>query len=279
MFYEICRLALEPTLDDHSFAVSISPSDTVILAVAGLLAGVMNAVAGGGTFLTFPALVFTGIPSVAANQTSTIVVFPGQIASFWAYRNILAAQTRTVVVLGVTSLLGGALGAIILLNTSTPAFDRLVPWLLLGATLMFAFGNHLRRHLGLRLVSASGEIGWNALGKAAFIQLIIGIYGGFYGAGAGILELAVLDMLGLENIHLANALKVILTAAFNTLAVVIFLTVGKIYWAAALIVGAAAIVGGYGGAWVAQKLPPVWVRGFVIVVGAVMTIYFFLRIK
>jgi uncharacterized membrane protein YfcA len=154
--YEICRLALEPTLDAHSFAVSISYSDTAILAVAGLLAGVMNAVAGGGTFLTFPALVFTGIPSVAANQTSTIAVFPGQIASFWAYRNILAAQTRTVVVLGVTSLLGGALGAIILLNTSTPAFDHLVPWLLLGATLMFAFGNHLRRYLNLRLVSASG---------------------------------------------------------------------------------------------------------------------------
>ena len=137
---------------------------------------------------------------------------------------------------------------------------------------MFAFGNYLRRHLGLRLVSASGEIGWNALWKAALLQLIIGIYGGFYGAGAGILELVVLDLLGLENIHLANALKVILTAAFNTLAVVIFLAVGKIYWAAA-------IVGGYGGAWVAQKLPPVWVRGFVIVVGAVMTIYFFLRIK
>ena len=144
---------------------------------------------------------------------------------------------------------------------------------------MFAFGNHLRRHLGLRLVSASGEIGWEALCKAAFLQLIIGIYGGFYGAGAGILELAILDMLGLENIHLANALKVILTAAFNILAVVIFLAVGKIYWVAALIVGAAAIIGGYGGAWVAQKLPPVWVRGFVIVVGATMTIYFFLRIK
>ena len=158
---------------------------------------------------------------MAANQTSTIAVFPGQLASFWAYRNILAAQTRTVMVLGVTSLLGGALGAIILLNTST----------------------------------------------------------GFYGAGAGILELAILDMLGLENIHLANALKVILTAAFNILAVVIFLAVGKIYWVAALIVGAAAIIGGYGGAWVAQKLPPVWVRGFVIVVGATMTIYFFLRIK
>jgi uncharacterized membrane protein YfcA len=150
---------------------------------------------------------------------------------------------------------------------------------LLGATLMFAFGNHLRQYLGLRLVSASGEIGWSALGKAAFLQLIIGIYGGFYGAGAGILELAVLDLLGLENIHLANALKVILTTAFNTLAVVIFLAVGKIYWAAALIVGVAAVVGGYGGAWVAQKLPAVWVRAFVIGVGATMTIYFFLRIK
>ena len=97
----------------------LSPGDSVLLAIAGLLAGVMNAVAGGGTFLTFPALVFTGIPSVLANQTSTIAVFPGQFASFWAYRKILAAQTRTVVVLGVTSLLGGAVGAIILLNTST----------------------------------------------------------------------------------------------------------------------------------------------------------------
>jgi uncharacterized membrane protein YfcA len=257
----------------------LSPGDSVLLAIAGLVAGVMNAVAGGGTFLTFPALVFTGIPSVPANQTSTIAVFPGQLASFWAYRKILAAQTRTVVVLGVTSLLGGAVGAIILLNTSTPAFDLLVPWLLLCATLMFAFGNHLRRHLGLRLVGASGEIGWDALGKAAFLQLIIGIYGGFYGAGAGILELAVLDMLGLENIHLANALKVILTTAFNTLAVVIFLAVGKIYWMAGLIVGTATIVGGYSGAWIAQRLPQAWVRGFVIIVGAVMTVYFFFRIK
>jgi uncharacterized membrane protein YfcA len=134
VFYEICRLALEPTLDDHSFAVSISPSDTVILAVSGLLAGVMNAVAGGGTFLTFPALVFTGIPSVAANQTSTIAVFPGQIASFWAYRNILAAQTRTVVVLGVTSLLGGALGASIRF------------WKSLAPASRSAFGERLRRN-------------------------------------------------------------------------------------------------------------------------------------
>jgi uncharacterized membrane protein YfcA len=259
--------------------MNLSPGDSVLLAVAGLLAGVMNAVAGGGTFLTFPALVLTGIASVPANQTSTIAVFPGQFASFWAYRKILAAQTRTVVVLGVASLLGGAAGAIILLNTSTPAFDLLVPWLLLCATLMFAFGNHFRRRLGLRLVGASGKIGWNALGKAAFLQLIIGIYGGFYGAGAGILELAVLDMLGLENIHLANALKVILTTAFNTLAVVIFLAVGKIYWTAGLIVGMATIVGGYSGAWIAQRLPQAWVRGFVIAVGAVMTVYFFLRLK
>jgi uncharacterized protein len=257
----------------------LSPGDSVLLAIAGLVAGVMNAVAGGGTFLTFPALVFTGIPSVPANQTSTIAVFPGQLASFWAYRKILVAQTRTVVVLGVTSLLGGAVGAIILLNTSTPAFDLLVPWLLLCATLMFAFGNHLRRRLGLRLVGTSGEIGWDALGKAAFLQLIIGIYGGFYGAGAGILELAVLDLLGLENIHLANALKVILTTAFNTLAVVIFLAVGKIYWVAGLILGTATIVGGYSGAWIAQRLPQAWVRGFVIIVGAAMTAYFFLRIK
>jgi uncharacterized membrane protein YfcA len=115
--------------------------------------------------------------------------------------------------------------------------------------------------------------------KAACIQLVVGIYGGFYGAGAGILELAVLDMLGLENIHLANALKVILTTAFNSLALVIFIAVGKIFWVEALIMGAATIAGGYGGAWVAQRLPQLWVRGFVIAVGATMTFYFFLRLR
>jgi uncharacterized protein len=258
----------------------LSLQEIAVLVVAGVLAGIMNAVAGGGTFLTFPALVFTGIPSVAANQTSTIAVFPGQVASFWAYRNILAAEKRTVLVLGVTSLIGGAIGAFILLHMSNSSFDRLVPWLLLCATLAFAFGNRLRRRLGIRLVSQpGGEIAWSPLLKAACIQLVIGIYGGFYGAGAGILELAVLDMLGLENIHLANALKVILTTAFNTLALVIFVAVGRIFWREALIVGVATITGGYGGAWVAQRLPQSLVRLFVIAVGATMTLYFFLRLR
>jgi uncharacterized protein len=268
----LCSLAL--------VSAYLSLREIALLFVAGVLAGIMNAVAGGGTFLTFPALVFTGIPSVAANQTSTIAVFPGQVASFWAYRNILAAERRTVLVLGLTSLIGGAMGAVILLNLSSSSFDRLVPWLLLFATLAFAFGNRIRRRLGWRLVSQSGdEIAWSPLLKAACIQLVIGIYGGFYGAGAGILELAVLDMLGIENIHLANALKVILTTAFNTLALVIFVAVGKIFWREALIVGAATITGGYGGAWVAQRLPQSWVRLFVIAVGATMTLYFFLRLR
>ena len=262
------------------FSAHPSEGEILLLVVAGFLAGIMNAVAGGGTFLTFPALVFTGIPSVAANQTSSIAVFPGQVASFWAYRNILAAEKRTVLVLGLTSLIGGSLGAFILLHLSSSSFDRLVPWLLLFATFAFAFGNGIRRRLGWRLVSGSGgEIAWTPLLKAAGIQLVIGIYGGFYGAGAGILELAVLDMLGLENIHLANALKVILTTAFNILALVIFIAFGKIFWVEALIMGTATIAGGYGGAWVAQRLPQLWVRGFVIAVGATMTVYFFLRLR
>jgi uncharacterized membrane protein YfcA len=253
--------------------------NAALLVIAGFLAGIMNAVAGGGTFLTFPALVFTGIPSVAANQTSTVAVFPGQVASFWAYRNILAAEKRTVAVLGLTSLFGGSLGAIILLNTSSAAFDRLVPWLLLFATIMFGYGNAIRKRPGWRLVdNIDRRIGWKPLLKAAAIQLVIGIYGGFYGAGAGILELAVLDMLGFENIHLANALKVILTTAFNTLALVIFIAVGKIFWPEALIMGLATISGGYGGAWVSQRLPQSWVRIFVIMVGITMTVYFFVRL-
>jgi uncharacterized protein len=231
----------------------LSVFNIVLLVISGILAGVINAVAGGGTFLTFPALVFTGIPSVAAN-------------------------VRTVLVLGLTSLAGGMVGAIVLLNTPTPAFDRLVPWLLLFATLLFAFGNSIRKRLGWHLVHPShGEIGWTPLVKAAGLQLIIALYGGFYGAGAGILELAVLDMLGFDDINLANALKVILTSAFNTLAVVIFIIAGKIFWPEGLIVAAAAIIGGYGGAWVAQRLPQWFLRGFVIFVGAVMTVYFFSR--
>ncbi|MBV8900968.1 MAG: sulfite exporter TauE/SafE family protein [Verrucomicrobia bacterium] len=257
----------------------ISFVEAPILLTAGFLAGIMNAVAGGGTFLTFPALVFIGLPSVVANQTSTIAVFPGQVASFWAYRRILAAEKRTVLVLGVTSLFGGCLGALVLLRTSSAAFDRLVPWLLLFATLLFAYGKTLREHLGWRLVEASGgEIGWTPLLKAAALQFVIGLYGGFYGAGAGILELAVLDLLGLENIHLANALKVILTTAFNVLALVIFITVGKVFWPQGLLMGLATIGGGYGGAWVAQRLPQAWVRRFVTAVGALMTAYFFARL-
>jgi uncharacterized protein len=268
----LCFLALVST--------HLSLGEIALLLTAGVLAGIMNAVAGGGTFLTFPALVFTGIPSIAANQTSTIALFPGQVASFWAYRNILAAEKRTVLVLGGTSLLGGSIGALILLRLSSSSFDRLVPWLLLFATLMFAFGNRIRSRFGWRFVTESnGEIAWTPLLKAACIQLVIGIYGGFYGAGAGILELAVLDMLGLENIHLANALKVILTTAFNTLALVIFIAVGRIFWTEAVIMGGATIAGGYGGAWVAQRLPQFWVRRFVIAVGATMTFYFFLRLR
>ncbi|MBV9999022.1 MAG: sulfite exporter TauE/SafE family protein [Verrucomicrobia bacterium] len=257
----------------------ISLVDAPILLTAGFLAGIMNAVAGGGTFLTFPALVFTGLPSVAANQTSTVAVFPGQLASVWAYRKIMAAEKRTVLVLGLTSLFGGGLGAILLLRISSTAFDRLVPWLLLLATLLFAYGRNLREHLGWRLVEISGgEIGWTPLLKAAALQFVISVYGGFYGAGAGILELAILDLLGLDNIHLANALKVILTTAFNVLALVIFITVGKIFWPQGLLMGLATIGGGYGGAWVAQKLPQTWVRRFVTVVGALMTVYFFARL-
>ncbi len=258
--------------------MSLSFTNAAFLVLAGFLAGVMNAVAGGGTFLTFPALVFTGISSVAANQTSTIAVFPGQIASCWAYRKILAADPRAVLVLGLTSLMGGMVGAIILLNTPTPAFDRLVPWLLLFATLLFAFGNKIRSQLGLRVVRSSRKkIEWNSLFKAACLQLVIGLYGGFYGAGAGILELAVLDMLGFDNINVANAFKVILTTAFNTLAVVIFIAAGKIYWREGLIVGVASAIGGYSGAWVAQRLSQSLIRGFVIFVGVAMTTYFFSR--
>jgi uncharacterized membrane protein YfcA len=248
-----------------------------VLFFAGVLGGTLNSVAGGGSFITFPILLFTGVPPINANATSTVALWPGSVASTSAYRKELAKQDRTgVLVLGSTSLIGGILGAILLLRTSQTTFVRLVPYLLLVATLLFAFSAPITNRLRRRNIETKKTgTSWSGLVGIAFLQLII--YGGYFGGGIGILMLATLGLMGMENIHEMNALKTLLTSFINGVAVITFIIAGAVVWAQAIVMVAGGIIGGYGGAYFARQIEPRWVRAFVILIGVGMTLYFFLR--
>ncbi len=242
-----------------------------LLVGSGFLAGIINSVAGGGTFFTFPALIFAGVPPVAANVTSTIAVWPGAVSSAVAYRKQLQLKRNDMMALMLTSFIGGGLGAVILLVTPEQTFTALIPWLMLIATLLFAFGDKLRKQ-----VIAVAEINYSSP-KSVSLQMLIALYGGYFGAGIGILMLAMLNLLGLRDIHQMNALKTVLGSAINGVAVIIFLFSGLVDWRAAAIMVLAAIIGGYVGAHYAQKMPKIWVKKFVILVGFAMTMWFFVK--
>lgn len=245
--------------------------EVFLLVSSGLLAGIINSIAGGGTFFTFPALIFTGVSPIAANATSSVAVWPGAVASAWAYRKHLNLNKKSLYVLGVTSFLGGGLGAVILLTTPSQTFEVLIPWLMLIATLLFAFGDKLKK-----VAEDEMQIRYTSL-KSVSLQLGIALYGGYFGAGIGILMLALLGLLGLRDIHAMNALKTVLGSAINGIAVLIFIFTGWVDWKAAGVMVLAAIMGGYIGAHYAQKLPKHWVKRFVIFVGVAMTIWFFMK--
>ena len=175
-----------------------------------------------------------------------------------------------------STVFGGIAGAWILLHTPAATFDQLLPWLTLFATALFAYGRQVASRLRLSL---GNEHDLGSLVKTSALQFVIAIYGGYYGAGAGIMMLAVLSLLNMTNIHAMNAFKTLLSGAFNGAAVVIFIVRGAVHWPEALTMMAGGIVGGYGGAWLAQRLPTRWVRGFVIFAGVLTTIYFFWRVR
>ena len=250
--------------------------DGILLFGAAVLAGAMNSVAGGGSFVSFPTLIFTGVPPIPANATSTVALWPGSVAAIKAYGDKLPKSARLLVPLILSSIGGGLVGALILLHTPQATFMRLVPYLFLAATLLFTFGKRLSKWLGAH-VRLSGQLSWKAIGGAALVQVFISVYGGFFGGGIGILMLALLAMLRMEDIHSMNALKSLLAAAINGAAVVTFVVARAVFWPQALLMIVGAVGGGYGGASLAQKLDPRWVRGFVIVVGFSMTAYFLLR--
>lgn len=246
----------------------------ILLFFAALIAGSINSVAGGGSLISFPALIFAGIPPVPANATSTLAIWPGSVASVGAYRDKLPRDGRLVAPLMIASLLGGFLGAFLLLHTPPRTFMRIIPWLFLFATFLFIFGKRL---IGSVKISVDGRHSWGVIAGATLAQLVIATYGGFFGGGMGILMLAVFSMIQLGDIHNMNGLKALLASAINGVAIVTFIVAKAIVWPVALVMIAGAAAGGYGAARIAQRVPQRLVRGFVVVVGVTMALYFLWR--
>jgi uncharacterized membrane protein YfcA len=253
-------------------------SSGVSLGLTALLAGAINSVAGGGSFLTFPALMFCGVSPVRANATNTVAVWFGSLASVGAYRRQLGGQRRALGTLLTTSLIGGLIGALLLLKTPDATFKLLLPWLMLTATLIFIFGRYLtewlRSKVHLDITQPQNMVPFVV---GCVLQLVIAIYGGFFGGGIGILMLALLTLLGYEKIHTMNALKTVLATTVNGIAVVAFLIARIVDWPQALVMIVGSIIGGYYGAVIAQKVSGGLIRGLVMAVGIGMTIYFFVR--
>jgi hypothetical protein len=248
----------------------------ILLFIAAVLAGIMNSVAGGGSFISFPALIFTGVPPIPANATNTVAVWPGSVASVGSYRKHLPKSPRVMAPLITISIIGGVLGAVLLLHTPQATFMSLVPYLFGIATLLFAFGRRLAKKLG-QVVKPTGPPSWPTVVGLTLAQFFIALYGGFFGGGMGILMLAMLEMIHIEDIHAMNGLKALLGSAINGAAVVTFIAAKQVEWPQAIVMIVGAIAGGYGGAHFAQKLDPRWVRAAVIAVGAGMTVYFLWR--
>lgn len=248
-------------------------STASLLFCAAAIAGMLNSVAGGGSFISFPALIFSGMLPIPANATSTVALWPGGVASASAYRKRLPRQVGLLVPLFIVSVAGGALGADLLLHTPQATFMHLVSWLFLVATLLFTFGRKLSG-IALGFAAKPGPPSLALTAGASLVQLGIAVYGGFFGGGIGILMLALLNVAHMEDIHAMNGVKNLLASAINGAAVVTFIIARAVRWREAVLMIAGATLGGYGGAHFAQKLNPRLVRGFVIFVGSSMTGYF-----
>jgi len=250
-------------------------SSAVFLFLAGLAGGTANGIAGGGTFFVFPALLFTGMPAVPANATNSVALWPGLAASTRAFWPRLNASRRVLMALVIGGLLGGLSGAILLIRTPADIFVHLMPWLMLTATVVFAMGSRI----GARINGAGKPLDSSTakLAVTVFFEFLLAIYGGYFGGGIGILLLALFSTVGLRDIHEMNALKIMLVTIINGVAVVTFIIARAVYWPQALVIIVGAITGGHFGALLSQRLPAAWVRGFVLLVGTSVTVYFFLR--
>ncbi|MHB1033902.1 MAG: sulfite exporter TauE/SafE family protein [Pirellulales bacterium] len=262
----------------------------LLLLIAAMVGGAVNAVAGGGTLLTFPALLWAGQLEIVANATSTVALWPGAASSFWGYRGELRSSRREILVLAVPSFVGGVVGAVLLTRTSNTVFAAVVPYLILLATCLFVVQEPLARWLRRRAeqpdakpaaASAPGDADrprstarWIAV---LTFQLLVGVYGGYFGAGIGILMLAAFGFLGFKNIHHMNALKNLNGMCINGVAAVLFIAKGLVDWRLAALMAAGAIVGGYAGAGTARRVGQKRVRRAIIAIGLALSIWLFVR--
>ena len=248
----------------------------LLLASAAFGAGVLNAIAGGGSFLTFPALVFAGVPPIAANATSALAVSPGYLGGVLGFRSELQALPRSLLRREVLlSALGGIAGALLLLVTPPSVFAGLVPWLLLFATALFALGPRLSR-----LGSADAAAGPGALQSWRLPGLFaVAVYGGYFNGGLGILLMALYTLTGESRIHTVNALKNLNSFVLSVLSVLAFAWAGAIVWREAVLMAVAATLGGFAGARLARRMPVHWIRALVIATGLVMSAVFFWRAR
>ncbi|MBQ8103553.1 MULTISPECIES: sulfite exporter TauE/SafE family protein [unclassified Afipia] len=245
----------------------------IVLALAGFAAGTINAVAGGGTFVTFAALVACGLPTLDANATSAVALTPSNLSSVAAYRSEVRSHFREMIPFAIIGLIGGAAGALLLIWIGDGGFRPLVPWLLLLATLLFALSSQIRnfvepwsrgQHAGARIA-------------AYVLMMVVAVYGGFFGAGTGIMMLAALAILESGNFHKANATKLLVAFLIQIMSAALLIAGGLVHWPQALVTIGASVFGGYYGVVVARRVPEKIIRAAVVAIGAVLTVVFFLR--
>ncbi|TAL94083.1 MAG: sulfite exporter TauE/SafE family protein [Paraburkholderia sp.] len=242
----------------------------LLLSGAGLLAGAMNALAGGGSFVSLPALILAGVPPVQANASSTVALFPGGVASAWAYRDGLgpigAVSLRPLLAI---TLVGGVIGALLLLWTSPKAFNFVLPWLLLVASVALGFGRRLgerlRRHCHIRPSAVMA------------VQFALGVYGGYFGGAVGIMMLAVWGLVDSGDLKRLNAPRTLLVSAANAMAVLTFVVAHAVHWPQTLLMLVAAIAGGYGGAQIGRRAPAALIRSSTLLLTVCITLAFFVR--
>lgn len=241
----------------------------LLVFVAAVIAGGINSVAGGGSLVSFPTLIWLGVPPIAANATNTTAIWPGTVGSVWGYRQELGSIDPRVYALIVPSVIGGVAGAVLLYRTPAVVFDRLVPFLILFATCLFMAQEPLQRRFNL---AAAPPAGSEWLSWTMAFQLAVAVYGGYFGAGIGILMLAALSLMGHTDIHRMNGLKNLLATCINGVAAAYFVTAGLVIWSDALVMAVGALVGGVGGANIARRIGQRAVRRIVVVVGFVMAL-------
>ncbi|CAN7269149.1 sulfite exporter TauE/SafE family protein [Mesorhizobium amorphae] len=249
----------------------MSVFDVILLFLAGFLSGAANAVAGGGTFITFGAMTLVGLPPIVANATSSVTQFPGYVTSTLAYAADIRHFWRRALLLCLISAFGALAGALILLALDNPSFRAMVPWLLLAATALFAAGPWLKPSPKPDHEASVGSL----VGSLA--QFLTSIYGGFFGAGMGVMMLATLGLTQSGDYHKLNALKNMLAMVIAAVAIVVFVSGGVVAWPQAIVMIPGGALGGYAGVWIAKRVPQNVVRGFVVAVGLFLAFYYFAK--